>query len=115
MTDELKDRRVLELAAKAAGYKIQIVTDGGGNQHFARERDGRLERWNPILFSGDCADMEAELELDVRWTRKGVLVEPVQELTCAQYEEFSNHNGDKKKARRYASTLVSAAIGEAMP
>ena len=53
------DRKLLELAAKAAG---EITPSWYGNQNYL---DGVLGRWNPLTDDGDALRLAVKLELSV--------------------------------------------------
>jgi hypothetical protein len=70
-------KEMREYAAKAAGYS--------GLPSF---------KWNPLKSDGDCARMEAALEIDVLWTRLAVGTEKNGEpgpVAC-----YTDHNGDSR-------------------
>ena len=68
------------------------------------------QAWNPLHDDGDCARMEAALEINLRWHTKDVHVKSL--LSGSEwYEKFSDHAGDKNAARRAASVAVAAEIG----
>jgi hypothetical protein len=112
MTD---DRELLELAARAAGLKIdKSSTNGGGigNTGFDCMGNAVLDwhnnkRWNPLTDDGDNARLEAALQIDTTWHKKGVVCGDV-------YEFFGDHDNDKQKTRRYASVKAAAEIGRAL-
>lgn len=112
------ERELLTLAAKACGYKVKFVigkyakNDNLGlfmiNHGTSNER-----RWNPKRSDGDCARMEAALEINLRWHTKDVHVKSL--LSGSEwYEKFSDHAGDKNAARRAASVVVASEIGRLM-
>lgn len=95
----MTDRELLELAAKAAG----IV-------HYQSDRPFGSDApyWNPLTDDGDVARMEAKLGLNILWTDEHVIA--YQRGKSGNPEKYSFHDGDKQKARRYASTKVAAEI-----
>lgn len=111
------DRELLELAAKAAGRDGTWV-DFAGMDIRVGYQGGMLcgdadsdYYWNPLKDDGDCARMESEVGIDVKWRRLGV--------RCAKWpdiivrEPFNEHGGDRQAARRMASLRVAAAVGKA--
>ena len=96
------DRTTLENAARACGYDYTVI----GQQVFKSRND--LVPWNPAYDSGQCADMEAELGIDVIWyeTRVAADCNKVPGL----WEKFTDHNNDRQAARRYASVRLAAKI-----
>ena len=59
----MNDRELLELAAKAAGYKATDIFCG----HFVvqRQDDGVFEDWNPMEDDGDALRLAVVLGLDI--------------------------------------------------
>lgn len=108
------ERQLLEMAAKAAGKDLSGWDWGGGRDGFYRPwpKDGP-EYWNPLHDDGDEARLEAALMLHVEWHPA------LDEVCVGKYpnfarEIFSNHSGDKQKARRWAGVRAAAAIGRGM-
>jgi hypothetical protein len=99
--DAQEQRRLLELAAKAAGYRYAphggyIVVDGiPGN-------------WNPITDDGNALRLAIDLELDVSLGKNGAVVE----YGKLQIEELNAN--DPYAAVRLAIVRAAAAIGEKM-
>lgn len=115
-------RRLLELAAKAAGMNDwQWREESQAPAHyntamacFYRDYAGDAITWNPADDDGDGARMEASISLDVYWDNDAVCIWRSDiRIHCREY--FDKHNGDKQAARRAASLRAAAAIGEAMP
>lgn len=125
----MSNEELLMMAAKAAhgaglnvrmadehGYdgddKINaIVLDDAGEQIVAI--------WNPRADDGDCARLEAALEIDVVWHDTGVICQAPSknffEGGESDSQPYSDHGGDKQAARRMASLKVAAEVGRAMP
>ena len=103
MTDE---KEMLEYAAKAMG----IARIKWHDEYPGGWLDGcgaPSTWWNPVTGDGDCARMEAALGINVEWFEEWVY--------CGQVSaDYADHNGDKQKARRYASTRCAAEVGRAM-
>lgn len=110
-------RELLELAAKAVGYEYEYTDHTGHGefeQHQIRNEQGYLVDWNPREYDGDCARMESNLDISITWHTQFVHVVSINNEIGTK-EFFTNHNGDKDKARRYASTRLAAEIGRSMP
>jgi len=105
MTDPIT-REDLEMAAKAAGNPQGRMVAGGG-LYTANEL-----YWNPAEDDGDCARMEAAVEINVRWIRWMVRVS-ANEYGIVD-ADFADHANDKSRARRYASVKLAAAVGRGM-
>jgi len=105
------DRELLELAAKAAGYK-GLNYDGLQWEACAGDR-GILVPWNPLKYDGDNARLETKLEIEVRWHEDGVEAGKRGDA-IGVYVFYEETEYDKDKARRLASVNFAAAMGEAM-
>lgn len=56
------ERELLELAAKAAGHEFGWIHD------LPRIKcEYGWQTWDPLQDDGDCARMEAALDIDVEW------------------------------------------------
>ena len=121
------DKELLELAAKAMGYTLTWCEEyiiGDDEVDFidmsyvvSGQPDEADWCWSPLEDDGDCARMEAELELEIYWFISCVRVESYLkdgDTDVCINEYFANHNNDKNAARRLASTRVAAEIGRAM-
>lgn len=84
------DRELLELAAKAAGYR-----EAGINKPYT---DGLLENWNPLESDGDALRLAVKLGLFMRAA--------VREIPRDEYD------AEPYAATRRAITRAAAAIGE---
>jgi len=102
----MDDKELLELAAKAVGAEW---CDEEGTFYLTPGNE-----WNPRSNSGDCADMETELWIDLTWLPGSVLAQSSIYASSCAMERFSSHNGDKKAARRAASVRCAAMVGKAM-
>ena len=94
-------KELIELAAKACGVEhvtMPMVEWG---------------KWNPATNSGDGAEMEAELGIDVYWCLEVVNSVYAGGLSVETMERYSDHNGDRQAARRMASLRCAAAIQKA--
>ena len=99
------DRELLELAAKAAGYKV--AWEGGGTTGWMAGGTW----WNPLTDDGDALRLAVKLEMDVfirggRWTEAVCPMSKPQKVL---------HDTDPCAATRCAITLAAAAVGEAKP
>jgi len=96
------DRELLELAAKAAGYR-----EAGINKPYT---DGLLENWNPLNDDGDALRLAVRLSLLVDVTAFSVTA-----MVNGVISAKEKHDGDPYAATRRAITRAAAAIGESMP
>jgi hypothetical protein len=102
----MNDRELLEAAARAAG----LLTKSDMDSVWLVEDDGTLvRRWRPLNDDGDEARLECDLAMDVCWYSFEV---GVFSAKLAAYEKFSDHGGDKQKARRRAGVRAAAAMAD---
>jgi hypothetical protein len=99
------DRELLELAARAAGYKYKSANE-------CIVIDGIPGRWNPVLDDGDALRLAVQLNftVDVQDDQKCVEVRSYDFLPMQ--EPFA---GDRFVATRCAIVRAAAEIGRAMP
>lgn len=109
------ERELLELAAKACGYKLDLAIRPDGLPFFHSERRALAlesgEWFAPGVDDGDCARMEAAMGIDVDWAEDGVIAINRDKRSGVLFED---HNNDRNAARRMASLRVAAEIGRAM-
>lgn len=121
----MTDREMTILAAKAMGLVLDLSVRPDGEPFYHSERraiateDG--DWFGPLADDGDCARMEAKLDIDVRWN---MYVFPEiwnieVGVTCGEIHGTMNasepYGADKQAARRRASVRVAAMMGEKMP
>jgi len=103
------DRELLELAAKAAGYR-----EAGINKPYT---DGLLKNWNPLTDDGDALRLAVDLDLAIvpypiyNKQKHSVLVQK-KNLDESRFEKMELHGDDPYAATRRAITRAAAAIGE---
>jgi hypothetical protein len=101
----MTDRKLLELAAKAAGYRV-IETRG----HALLLADPPV-LWNPLTDDGDALRLAVKLEIDVDFYLADVQAR--RDGFNPVFELFSEHN-DRTAATRRAITRAAAEIGKGM-
>jgi len=118
--DEKQDgpnRELLELAAfalglKKAAYYFFKPHDGWPAAecitHFEDGEPG-VKSWAPLSDDGQCARMESNLLINVRWELEYVIASDAGCFKCR--ELYKKHGGNRAKARRRASVRVAAKIG----
>lgn len=112
------DRELLELAAKAAGLKIdKSPYNGGGigNDGFDMLGNVVLDwhngvTWNPLTDDGDAFRLAAKLELNIEFGHIGSAV-----LVGNSREKYVDHGNDVLRATRRAVVRAAAAIGRTAP
>ena len=103
----MTDRKLLELAAKAACIQIDRWHGDGGDYWTGRDADdkdrnpGLWIRWNPLRDDGDALRLEVALNLTTKHRFLDFLAE--ENTLCG---------GDYCKARRRAIVRAAAEIGK---
>lgn len=105
----MTDRELLELAAKAAGYTVDVLMPTCGDLVLWNEKGGHTA-WNPLTDDGDALRMAVKLSIHVlRFSN----------MTTAR-AIFSDHCFDERDdinayaATRRAIVRSAAEIGKAM-
>ena len=112
MTPE-QQRKMLEAAAKACGFKKWRVLTSGlfqvSNNENWNEAFAKWTGWNPLANHADTAEMCAEVGIDTAWFEDKVLC--AQFVGYKSWAEFKDHDNSRLKAWMYAATMVAAKIG----
>jgi hypothetical protein len=114
----MDDKKLLELAAKAAGVEIipmQIdnVTKQGDNRFigFMTKADEWPRGWfGPLADDGDALRLAVKLRLSLEWWKTGVSAEDQQHGPGV----IHSFEGDPQAATRRAIVYTAAEIGKAM-
>ena len=104
-----KEREMLELAAKAAGFKIISVQHGKLNCH-----DWRCKRnfhWNPLTDDGDAQRLAVKLEMMVDTVNR--VVAGYLSDVCIEID-YDEQEKDPYAATRLAIVRAAAEIGRNM-
>ncbi len=119
MTTE-QQRKILECAAKACGFKKWRVLTSGlfqvSNNENWNEAFAKWTGWNPLTASADCAEMCAKLLIYTCFYLQ------LGRVTCDFYYgtdnirdrvrvAFKDHDNSRLKAWMFAATMVAAKIG----
>lgn len=105
----MKDREMLELAAKAAGYELVFPENAAdGNFHFGP--DGNFNIWNPLTSDGDALRLAAVIEVEVSLGQCGGIVYKRRPMK----ESITELSEDYMAAIRLAITRAAAEIGKDM-
>ena len=111
MTTE-QQRKMLECAAKACGFKkwrvltsglFQVSNNANWNEAFA-EWTG----WNPLTNPADTAEMSITLML---WVSHDPGCVSVCNGNYAVTAKLKDHDNSRKKAWMFAATMIAAKIG----
>lgn len=106
----MSDRELLELAARAAGYEIEIDYYGDGcHGRFVAGRGFPPLLWNPLTDDGDALRLAVKLRLDITFGRFGIYAGKTLEDTCHRVPSYDS------EATRRAIVRAAAEIGRAMP
>jgi hypothetical protein len=117
----MNDRELLEMAAKAAGYYLEIPDDIDGI-FIMRENYRNGREWNPLTDDGDALRLANRLHLCVCHTLSGVVgahgtvmvgVDAWENKAPLALEKYSGAD-DQDEATRRAITRAAAEIGRAM-
>lgn len=111
------NRELLELAAipmglkKSAYYHFQPRDGWPVAECITHFKDGEpgVKAWAPLSDDGQCAQMEAQLMINVSWELEYVIASDPGCFKCR--ELYKKHGGDRAKARRRASVRVAAKLG----
>lgn len=110
-TNTLNDKELTALAAKAAGIEGELSETIGGWPCIVPFEGYIGQPWQPLHDDGDCARLEAALELDVLWGGDCATVRRLRrEGHITPFERFEDHGGDKQAARRRAAVRAAAAL-----
>ena len=109
-----QQRKMLECAAKACGFKMwrmlprgmfQVSSVDNLNESFVGWTD-----WNPTIDGLDTSEMCARLEIDTRWHMDREAVECIHKQDAwPAYRAFAkDHDNSRLKAWMYAATMCAA-------
>ena len=111
------DRELLELAARAAGIKVESWVFESDDPKFqgAWLNDDEFSGegwWNPLTDDGDALRLAVKLDMDIFIRRCSMWSGVVAPMVPAIEED---HGGDPYAATRRAIVRAAAAIGRGMP
>ena len=112
-----EDKKLLELAAKAAGVERGADRlDCGVSLRMADGRHRSLPRWNPLDDDGDALRLAVKLGIDLEW-RSDARVAAYRHTNADGYcfTAFESSRESRAKNTRRAIVRAAAAIWEAMP
>lgn len=104
------DRELLELAAKAAGFRFWDWLGGDGLLS-VYDAEGRHSVWNPLTDDGDALRLLVELKLSLEINGSE---DEFYEAGCMSEWEIFDRDDEAKSVRR-AIVRVAAEIGRRMP
>lgn len=102
----MNDSELLELAAKAAGYKVY-----GSGKLFRIWKDSNVEwvDWNPLTDDGDALRLAIQLEMDVSFGLRGAVIEQSHGKKILELDD-----NEPYAANRRAIVRAAAEIGRNM-
>jgi hypothetical protein len=101
-------REQLELAAKAAGYKLFFHERAG----YAPQPSIGGKVWNPVADKSDSFDLMVACKISLLWGDGIVRADSHRGIDTFAF--YKDHNNDKGLATMAAVFLCAVAIGEAM-
>lgn len=110
----MEDKRMLELAAKAAGLEVEDYIEGFGIAYFNGNTGGN--RFNPLTDDSDALRLAVKLNIRVEPN----VIDCDGETTNRTFVDFvggeftTPHNDDPYAATRRAIVRAAAEIGKAM-
>lgn len=107
------DRRLLELAAKAAGYEVHDWMPGCGMALNDRSCINGVRRWNPFAIDGDAMGLAVKLRMKLRISDYGAAARLEDGDAWSGCE--SHLHGGIEAATRRAIVRAAAEIGMALP
>ena len=103
------DKRLLELAARAAGMPIHVWGQKGQELVADMSNPAGHKLWNPLTDDGDAFRLAVKLRISVEQMAMEVIAYPA-DGTCA-----IEPNDDRYAATRRAIVRAAAAIAEGQP
>ena len=105
----MTDRELLELAAKAAGYRINGSVSGG--LWISTNKGRSWQEWNPLTDDGDALRLAVKCDMSVEVMSDQGITTAITDRTTLQTEP---HNNDPYAATRRAIVRAAAEIGRTM-
>lgn len=111
------DRELLELAAKAAGHRINPFFYHAEAGVYVLDPIGGADYWNPLTDDGDALRLAVKLGIHVSPDCEHETSEPEARAATpsAAHLMQEKHKGEPYAATRRAIVRAAAAIGESMP
>ncbi len=111
----MTDRELLELAAKAYGFK-SIMFYAGDEYACCHDNEGYEHVWSPLTDDGDALRLAVKLKLHVQVNEAAVVFETWQSDICETKEvtEYFDLADETYAATRRAIVRAAAEIGRNM-
>lgn len=107
----MSDRELLEMAAKAAGYKPERFDDEDGIWLNDSNPDYGYDWWNPLEDDGDALRLAVTLDIDIFQSK---IYREVQVGGAIPKTIFQPWGLDKQGNTRLAIVLAAAEIGKSI-
>lgn len=101
---KMEDRRLLEFAAKAAGYDFITAEEHDTGDWIAAWKGRESIDWNPLTDDGDALRLAVKLQMDLSLTEFGAWVN--DSIDCTDTDPYA--------ATRRAIVRAAAKIGESL-
>jgi hypothetical protein len=105
----MTDRELLELAAKAAGLRLDQL----GGRVVRREADGQPVYWNPITDDADALRLAVKLRIGIGDRETTITAFHRKDMSSGGL--YVEEVGDPYAATRRAIVRAAAEIGRGMP
>ncbi|MCO7503182.1 MULTISPECIES: hypothetical protein [unclassified Pseudomonas] len=102
----MTDRELLELAAKAAGYRVEEHQPTGG--FIAKQGFLQWRAWDPLFDDGDALRLAVQLCMNIEVTESDV-------YACSHGNFSEPAKPDRQAATRRAIVRAAAEVGKSMP
>lgn len=99
------DRELLEKAALAAGYQVNLLADNP--EHWYRWDTPAKMVWNPLADDGDALRLAVKLRMDIAQFTEGVRVNAADGDDC-----YESHGSDPHAATRRAIVRAAAVLAQ---
>ncbi len=113
----MRDRELLELAAKAAGFEYECTAHTGypeDDQHQIRNEAGTLVDWNPLENDGDALRLAVRLQLQITPGTYNKDEFTAFNAGHGEAHEYQSYMQDEYAATRRAIVRAAAEIGKQM-
>ena len=104
----MNDKKLLELAAKAADYGFFFNRKISDDAYEWKSNDGMLWQWNPLMDDGQALRLAVKLQIDVDNDHPQCCIVP--EPIVIEY--YKDNNGDAYAATRRAIVRAAAELGK---
>lgn len=109
----MRDIELLKMAAKAAGYSVQLMSDPvESGEQCSTFIHVQGQYWNPLMRDEDAAKLAADLNFTVRW--EGGPLTVCVTMPSGDQQWYEAHGNDRRRGLREAIVWAAADIGKTM-